>query len=182
MNRLRQTKSSLTRKPGRLGLMALFALMFCLPLMAGNWPPLMVDGIHDPNGHGVDLLQEPREALSALPRDTIGNQVDWVKAIEEGKVTPLAKILPDTKVDMLDSEVIMSRTGEMPMVRFPHRAHTRWLACDNCHEELFRTESGATQVNMFKILAGESCGLCHGSVAFPVTECRRCHNVSRVAR
>ena len=32
---------------------------------------------------------------------------------------------------------------------------------------------------MMLILQGEKCGLCHGAVAFPLTECLRCHSVSR---
>jgi hypothetical protein len=34
---------------------------------------------------------------------------------------------------------------------------------------------------MQKILDGEQCGVCHGAVAFPLTECRRCHSVSNAA-
>jgi nitrate/TMAO reductase-like tetraheme cytochrome c subunit len=29
---------------------------------------------------------------------------------------------------------------------------------------------------MSAILLGEKCGVCHGKVAFPVSECRRCHS------
>jgi hypothetical protein len=29
---------------------------------------------------------------------------------------------------------------------------------------------------MVQILLGEKCGVCHGKVAFPVSECRRCHS------
>jgi hypothetical protein len=29
------------------------------------------------------------------------------------------------------------------------------------------------------VLSGEKCGLCHGAVAFPLTECNRCHSVQR---
>jgi hypothetical protein len=35
---------------------------------------------------------------------------------------------------------------------------------------------------MNQILHGEQCGLCHGAVSFPLTECNRCHSVSRPAR
>jgi len=74
----------------------------------------------------------------------------------------------------------MPRTGEMPMVRFPHRQHTEWLDCSNCHEKLFASKAGGTRaVNMFQILQGEYCGLCHGAVSFPLTECKRCHSVAR---
>ena len=67
----------------------------------------------------------------------------------------------------------------MPMVRFPHRQHTAWLDCSNCHDQLFGQTAGATTINMMLILQGEKCGLCHGAVAFPLTECLRCHSVVR---
>jgi hypothetical protein len=34
-------------------------------------------------------------------------------------------------------------------------------------------------MNMLQILSGEKCGQCHGAVAFPLTECARCHRVPR---
>jgi c(7)-type cytochrome triheme protein len=142
--------------------------------------PLAKDGVHDPAGPAISYLQEPGEALAKLPPDVVGNQVRWVKALAEGAISPRTNILPETKVNILDLDVILPRTGEMPMVRFPHRQHTEWLDCSNCHEKLFKSKAGATKaLNMFEILQGEYCGLCHGAVAFPLTECKRCHSVER---
>jgi c(7)-type cytochrome triheme protein len=146
----------------------------------GEHLPLNNDGVHDPAGPAIKLLQEPSEALSKLPPDVVGNQVRWVKALEQGLITPRANILPDTTIRVLDLDVILPRTAEMPMVRFPHKQHTEWLDCSNCHEKLFKSKAGATTaLNMFQILQGEYCGLCHGAVAFPLTECKRCHSVER---
>ena len=142
--------------------------------------PLIKDGVHDPEGPAISYLQEPGEALTKLPPDVVGNQVRWVKALADGHITPRTNIFPETKVNILDLDVILPRTGEMPMVRFPHRQHTEWLDCSNCHEKLFKSKAGATKaLNMFEILQGEYCGLCHGAVAFPLTECKRCHSVER---
>jgi c(7)-type cytochrome triheme protein len=142
--------------------------------------PLAKDGVHDPANPGIKLLQEPGEALAEFPPDVVGNQTRWVQALEQGVITPRASILPGTEVKVLDLDVILPRTGEMPMVRFPHRQHTEWLDCSNCHEKLFKSKAGATTaLNMFQILQGEYCGLCHGAVAFPLTECKRCHSVVR---
>lgn len=146
---------------------------------ASEWKPLARDGIHDPESPAVDILQEPAEALSELPGDTTGNRVRWVEALEEGFIEPRTNILPDTEIKVLDEDVLMEDTAEMPIVRFPHKPHTEWLACDNCHERLFRSKKGETPVNMFAILQGEYCGRCHGAVAFPLTECNRCHSVPR---
>ena len=146
----------------------------------GNHVPLAKDGVHDPANPAIKLLQEPGEALSNLPPDAVGNRVRWVDALSRGIIAPRTNILPDTQIKVLDQNVIMPRTGEMPMVLFPHRQHTEWLDCSNCHEKLFKSKAGATTaVNMFQILQGEFCGVCHGAVAFPLTECNRCHSVGR---
>lgn len=155
-------------------------MMVSLAWADGNRSPLTKDGVHDPASPAIKLLQEPAEALSKFPTDAVGNQVRWVKALELGLIAPRSNILPDTKVTVLDLDVIMPRTAEMPMVRFPHRQHTEWLDCSNCHEKLFASKAGGTKaVNMFEILQGEYCGLCHGAVSFPLTECKRCHSVER---
>ncbi len=165
------------------------ALWLCLALASGSalcqpqgsdrWRPLADDGLHNPASPAMGVLQEPGEALSLLPPDLAGNQVNWVRALREGYIEPRAKVFEDTAVKVLDSVVLMMDTGEMPLVLFPHRPHTEWLDCSNCHEGIFKSKAGATPVNMFQILEGRYCGRCHGAVAFPLTECRRCHSVLR---
>lgn len=144
---------------------------------ATHWLPLSQDELHDPSMAALKRLQNPTEVLSKLPRDGSGNQVDWVKALEKGYIKPQAGIHANTKTKVLDLDVLLRNTAEMDMVLFPHKQHTEWLACSNCHEELFKSKAGATKFGMFDILNGEYCGRCHGAVAFPLTECRRCHNV-----
>lgn len=153
-----------------------------LPLMsvaASKWKSLEDDGIHDPKSPAIGVLQEPAEALSKLPPDTSGNMVNWVKALEKGVINPRTNILPETKVRIRDDDVFLEKTGEMPIVRFPHRPHTLWLDCKNCHEKYFISKKGANPITMMKILQGYYCGRCHGAVAFPLTECDRCHSVPR---
>ncbi|MBL8333703.1 MAG: hypothetical protein JNM08_11380, partial [Rubrivivax sp.] len=82
-----------------------------------------------------------------------------------------------TEVRLRDDDIIVSKFGSMPAVKFPHRPHTLWLDCSNCHEQLFKSKAGANRFSMEAILNGEQCGLCHGAVAFPLTECLRCHSV-----
>jgi c(7)-type cytochrome triheme protein len=146
---------------------------------AARWKPLAQDGVHDPASPAIGVLQEPAEALASLPPDHAGNQVLWMKALDEGHINPRTNILPETKVNLRETDVLLKNTGEMPMVRFPHRQHTAWLDCKNCHDHLFEQKAGATKLNMFTILQGEKCGLCHGAVSFPLTECLRCHSVAR---
>ena len=141
------------------------------------WVALEKDGLHDSANPAIKLLQQPAEALAPLPRDTAGNQVRWVQALDSGAINPRTNILPETKVRVLDQDIIVSKFGSMPAVKFPHRQHTLWLDCSNCHNALFKDKIGANKFSMVAILNGEQCGLCHGAVAFPLTECNRCHSV-----
>jgi len=155
-----------------------------LALTASAWaqvtPLLSKDGVHDTANPGIKLLQEPREALANMPPDEVGNRVRWVKALQEGYINPRTNILPDTPIRVLNLDILMPRTAEAPMVLFPHKQHTEWLDCSNCHEALFKYKAGTTKnLNMFAVLQGEFCGRCHGAVAFPLTECKRCHSVPR---
>jgi len=144
-----------------------------------GWKPLENDDLHDPTSPAIGVLQEPAEALSELPRDSAGNLVAWIKALEDGYIEPRSNVFPDTEIEILEMDIIMDRTGEMPLVMFPHRPHTEWLDCKNCHDEIFKEEVDANPINMFAILQGEYCGRCHGAVAFPLTECLRCHSIPR---
>ena len=141
------------------------------------WTRLEKDGLHDPQGPGISLLQQPGEALQYLPRDTAGNMVRWVQALERGAIAPRSNLWPETQVRLREDDLIVAKNGSMPAVSFPHRAHTLWLDCANCHEQLFKSKAGANRFSMTAILNGEQCGLCHGAVAFPLTECNRCHSV-----
>lgn len=144
-----------------------------------KWKTLAEDGIHDPANPRLHQLQEPEEALSLLPKDSAGNQVRWVQALQEGYINPATSILRPTEMQVLYLDVYRTRTAEMPMVLFPHEKHTIWLECENCHEWLFKSKAGGTKFGMFDVLSGEFCGRCHGAVAFPLTECRYCHSVWR---
>lgn len=162
----------------RLALPVLLAAPLCT---LAQWTPLAKDGLHDPASRAIGQLQEPAQALGSLPRDQAGNMVRWVEALELGLINPRTNILPETKVEVRDDVVIVSKFGSMPAVAFPHRAHTIWLDCSNCHDRLFKAQAGANKFSMPRILQGEQCGVCHGAVAFPLTECTRCHSVSNRA-
>jgi c(7)-type cytochrome triheme protein len=142
-----------------------------------TWRPLSDDGLHDPRSPAIGVLQEPAAALAPLPPDTAGNLVRWVEALERGAINPRTNIQPETQVRLREDDIIVSRYGSMPAVKFPHRQHTLWLDCSNCHDILFKPKAGANRFSMSAILDGEQCGVCHGAVAFPLTECRRCHSV-----
>ena len=161
------------------------ALLLCC-LAAGvvaqdtrTWLPLAKDGIHDPKSPAINQLQEPSEALSKLPGTNSGDKVLWGEAIQKGLIQPRSNIYPETKFNLRDTDILLDLNGSEAMVRFPHKDHTLWLDCGNCHDKLFKKEAGANKYSMLAILNGEQCGVCHGAVAFPLTECKRCHNTPR---
>lgn len=125
------------------------------------------------------MLQEPADALSKLAPDYTGNNVLWMRALEKGEINPRASLNPKTEVRVLDQDILLNLNGGMPVVRFPHKQHSLWLDCANCHEHLFKSKVGETKFSMLEILDGKQCGVCHGAVSFPLTECFRCHSVVR---
>lgn len=147
---------------------------------AARNPPPAQDGIHDPAGSGTKLLQSPRDAFAQLPKGKSGNYVDWVQAIEGDKVQPrYDRVDPNAKPIVMDLNIVREVKGSMPNVVYPHKQHTEWLDCSNCHPAIFIPQKGANQISMAAILLGEKCGVCHGKVAFPVAECRRCHSQAK---
>ena len=151
------------------------------PASERNAPPES-DGIHDPTSDGTMMLQPPREAFATLPKSRSGNYIDWNRAIDEKLLTPRSDIQnPDATAVVLDLNIVREVKGSMPDVVYPHRQHTQWLDCANCHPAIFIPMKGANQISMASILMGEKCGVCHGKVAFPVSECRRCHSQAKPA-
>jgi c(7)-type cytochrome triheme protein len=137
---------------------------------------LQEDGIHDKNNAAIKTLQDPKEALSAFPYDRRGG-IDWVKALDLGIIDPRANLKGDSQIVTMDLDIMFKDTGNMPWVRFPHIAHTKWLDCSNCHPKIFIPQKGANNPSMDGILAGEHCGRCHDKVAFALWVCERCHSV-----
>lgn len=139
--------------------------------------PRPVEPVIDPASPAAPALQPPAEAFAPLPRDGRGKP-DWVRALREGLVQPRSGVAGNPPMQLLELDVLMKNTAQMPYVRFSHGVHTQWLACANCHDALFAPRAGANPTNMTRILQGESCGTCHGTVAFTAMfTCERCHDV-----
>jgi c(7)-type cytochrome triheme protein len=140
-------------------------------------PPPTQDGIHDPTSQGTQILQPPRESFGSLPKSKSGNRVDWVKALEKGMIAPRFDLVDaDKQPVVMDLNIVREVKGSMPDVVYPHKQHTEWLDCSNCHPAIFKPQKGANPMSMANILLGKQCGVCHGKVAFPVGECRKCHS------
>ena len=148
----------------------------CAVVGAGNWTPLEDDGLHDPANPALEVLQEPAEALSVLVPDGAGNKVDWVRSLQQGLIAPRPSLEGDKQPEIRDTYVLMKNTYPLFYVKFPHKPHTEWMACETCHDRIFLPQVDANPINMGRILEGKDCGLCHGAVSFPLTECNRCHN------
>lgn len=144
--------------------------------------PQELDGIHDPTAPGTPLLQRPKEAFAAMSPGTSGNYVDWVKSLKDGAINPrYNKDDPKEEAVVFDLDIVREVKGSMPNVVYPHDRHTMWLDCSNCHPDIFIPEKGKNQISMAQILMGQKCGVCHGKVAFPVAECRKCHSQKKGA-
>ena len=151
---------------------------------SSEWnPPPAKDGIHDPENDGTEMLQQPKVAFEPLANSTSGNRVDWVKALHNGEINPrYDRLNPDAVPVVMDLNIVREVKGSMPNVVYPHKQHTEWLDCSNCHPAIFIPQKGANQISMAAILLGQKCGVCHGKVAFPVSECRKCHSQAKTAK
>ncbi|MBL8362608.1 MAG: c-type cytochrome [Rubrivivax sp.] len=139
--------------------------------------PAAESGIHDPTNDMTAQLQPPAQAFSGLPKSMAGNHVDWVKALDSKAIAPRwDRADPAAAAIVMDLNIVREVKGSMPDVVYPHKQHTEWLECSNCHPKIFQPQKGANQISMASILLGQACGTCHGKVAFPVSECRLCHS------
>jgi len=113
-----------------------------------------------------------------LPKDRFG-LIDWADAIKSGAVKPSHSLNPEEPdTPPLDMDVVIfTKSKTQPDVIFPHKVHTMWLTCVNCHPSIFPTNAkeANAMMTMPKISAGEFCGRCHQRVAFPLSDCLRCH-------
>ena len=132
---------------------------------------------HDPTGPGREALQKPEEAYKSLPTSPAGNGVDWVEALRDGSIDPRwKKGDAEAAPTVMDVNIVREVKGSMPDVVYPHKQHTQWLTCSNCHPKIFVPKKGGNQISMAQNLMGKKCGVCHGKVAFPFSQCMRCHS------
>ncbi len=142
------------------------------------------DGIHDPANDGTHVLQPPLIAYDGLPTSEFGNYVDWVKSLDDGLLKPRYDLFdPTVEPLVMDLDIVREVKASMPDVVFPHKPHTQWLHCSNCHPKIFIPQRKANVMSMSAILLGQKCGVCHGKVSFPVTtaSCTKCHSKPKAA-
>ena len=116
--------------------------------------------------------------ITDLPKDRFG-LIDWADALKSGAVKPKHSLDPNEKdsvpIDM--DVVIFTKSKFQPDVIFPHKIHTMWLTCINCHPSIFpmNAKQANAMMTMPLIASGEFCGRCHNRIAFPLSDCLRCH-------
>jgi len=131
-------------------------------------------------GKNVVKKYDFREFVKGWPKERLGNGVDWEKAEDQGLIVPVdfiegISIKRDMLITQKDFELGAKVEG-MPDIIFSHRKHTVWNGCELCHPEIFiGIKKGITEYSMVEIFDGKYCGVCHRSVAFPLTDCQRCH-------
>lgn len=143
-----------------------------------NLPPAE-DGVHDVDNEGTHVLQPPLVAYEGLPKSDFGNYVDWVASLQKGFLNPrYDRVDPKVEPLVMDLDIVREVKASVPDVVFPHKPHTQWLHCSNCHPKIFIPQKNANQINMSAILLGQKCGVCHGKVSFPITtkSCKKCHS------
>jgi len=142
-------------------------------------PPAPCGRCHRPGD--PDALRRDFQAFAAgLPRAGLGSGVDWEAAEAQGKVKPVDFLegvsIPRKPLPMDRDVALKSRAHWVAEIIFSHKKHAVWNGCETCHPEIFpSTRSGTLRYTMFRIYAGQYCGACHTSVAFPLADCERCH-------
>ncbi len=129
------------------------------------------------NGGAGPDEKEFAKKTSGLPTAEHGNRIDWNLAMEENYIKPADYLTAKPeKFQFNQALTIRAAWDYVPSAVFPHKAHNRWLDCNNCHPDIFdiknRTEEQNRMESYFK---GKFCGVCHGKVAFPLKDCSRCH-------
>lgn len=115
-----------------------------------------------------------------LPKEGLGNGIDWEEAEAKGLIKPVDFLEGvSVKRPPLQAQkdfTIESRGNWMSDITFSHKKHAIWNGCEVCHPEIFPSvKKGEHKYTMFQIYSGEYCGLCHINVAFPLNECHKCH-------
>ena len=114
-----------------------------------------------------------------LPRENLGNLIDWEDAESRGLVQPV-DFLPGISIARLplnaQKDFRITSKGWMPNITFSHKKHTLWNGCELCHPDIFPSvKKGTVKYSMLQIRDEQYCGVCHGRVAFSLNDCQKCH-------
>lgn len=130
----------------------------------------------------IEAILDWEQASELLPKDDM-DEVDWMAALRQGIIKPRAQITGqgDPKANLFKFDFYFAGPDPESDAWFPHSAHTEWLTCESCHPAIFpyrelgMDPSGKYGIVMDQVFEGEYCGKCHGTVAFVLDSCNRCH-------
>ena len=135
--------------------------------------------------HEAELEQQAKREFQKLketmPGSTYGNKIDWMKAEVDGLITPrdflqgISLRKNEKMVNSRDEPRTPALPG-LPDIIFSHSKHVVWNGCGMCHPDTFALETGKTKMSMKEITEGKFCGRCHGTIAFALNDCTRCHS------
>jgi len=130
-------------------------------------------------GKNIVLKNDFYVFRNQFKKERFGNGIDWLNAEQYGRIK-LKDELPDISIPrekLADPKdiTLLSSEARMPTIIFSHKKHAVWSGCELCHPEIFGIKTGAKPYSMQDIFDGRFCGACHGTVAFPNTDCSRCH-------
>lgn len=128
------------------------------------------------------MENEPMEkmAFMSLEKDKYG-MVNWVKAVKNGKIAPVADIGDEKIEDIIDEgmRIFQVKSESVNNVLFSHDIHTYWLGCNTCHDGLFPKDMRSVEMKMADFIKGKWCGKCHRKVSFSLGDCKRCHFIPK---
>lgn len=137
-------------------------------------------GICHATGRNPQREEDFYRFAEKMPKERFGNGINWEQAESTGKIR-LINYLEGISVSRnpLAVQKDFSLTAQiegMPNIIFSHRKHTVWNGCELCHPDIFLgVKKGATKYTMIDLFQGKYCGVCHDKVAFPLSDCQRCH-------
>jgi c(7)-type cytochrome triheme protein len=136
----------------------------------------------------IEAILDWEQASEMLPKDDM-DEVDWMAALRQEIIKPRAQITGqgDPKANLFKFDFYFAGPDPESDAFFPHSSHTEWLTCESCHPAIFPyrelglatsgtpDEPGQYSISMDQVFEGEYCGKCHGTVAFVLDSCNRCH-------
>ena len=81
---------------------------------------------------------------------------------------------------IMNSKLESMEKAGVGAVAYPHKLHSMWYECGECHPKVFAEKNGSSDINMNKIISEQFCGSsgCHNSAyAFPLYLCENCHEI-----
>src|SRR6185369_17041214 len=127
-----------------------------------------------------ELEEKFSDFSQSLPMAPFGNGIDWAKALKSGLIQPV-DVLGSTSAAVsfpktLKQPLKLGTSSPRSDVTFSHQDHFAELDCSSCHPDIFNIKRKSTaDFTMDSNIYGNFCGACHMMVAFPMNDCRRCH-------